>query len=127
MTSNTLTTPSIYTVEEVATFLRVSEESVLRTIREGRLRAIKVGRTQGGSPEYRILQADLDAFLSEDRGVHTAEEVANFLGLNKVTVYRYIREGRLKATRTGSRNYRITQRDLDEFIAKNRTATEEDS
>ena len=45
-----------YTVEQVAARLQVHPKTVLRYIREGRLRATRIGRP------YRVLGADLEAF-----------------------------------------------------------------
>jgi excisionase family DNA binding protein len=46
----------VYTVEQFAERLKVHPKTVLRFIKEGRLRAVKVGRA------YRILRSDLEAF-----------------------------------------------------------------
>jgi len=45
----------------------------------------------------------------------TAREVASILKLNILTVYEYIRKGKLKAVKFG-RNYRIEEKNLDKFI-----------
>jgi excisionase family DNA binding protein len=47
---------TLQTVEQAAQRLRLHPKTVLRAIREGRLRATRVGKS------YRILQSDLDAF-----------------------------------------------------------------
>lgn len=46
----------LYTVEQVAERLKLHPKTVLRAIREERLRATRVGKS------YRILKGDLDAF-----------------------------------------------------------------
>jgi excisionase family DNA binding protein len=46
----------VYTVEQFAERLKLHPKTVLRFIREGRLRAVKLGRS------YRILRSDFDAF-----------------------------------------------------------------
>lgn len=46
----------IYTVEQFAERLKLHPKTVLRFIREGRLRAVKVGRS------WRILRSELEAF-----------------------------------------------------------------
>ena len=46
----------VYTVEQFAEHLKLHPKTVLRFIREGRLRAVKVGRS------YRILRSELEAF-----------------------------------------------------------------
>jgi excisionase family DNA binding protein len=53
-------------VAEVASLLRVSNMTVYRLIKNGELSAIRVGKN------YRIRQADLDAYLSG--GVVQAEQ-----------------------------------------------------
>ena len=50
----------------------------------------------------------------------TPEQVAQILQLHVLTIYSYIRQGKLDAVRFG-RNYRITPKDLDRFIHSNRT------
>jgi excisionase family DNA binding protein len=55
--------------------------------------------------------------------VHTAlyspDQVAQLLNLHVRTVRRYIREGRIKASRIG-KQYRISESDLDGLVAANR-------
>ena len=48
----------VYTVKEVAEMLRVSEMSISRYIKAGKLKAIKVGKM------YRINEKDLKAFIA---------------------------------------------------------------
>ena len=57
------------------------------------------------------------------REIMTPEQVAGYLQLNKDTVYRLIRQGRLAATRIG-RTYRIPREDLEEFLVANSSRTE---
>ena len=50
----------------------------------------------------------------------TPEQVAQILQVHVLTIYSYIRRGKLDAIRLG-RNYRITPKDLTRFIESNRT------
>lgn len=52
---------------------------------------------------------------------HTVEQVAERLGLHPKTVLRFIREGRLRATRVG-KSYRIVASDLDVFAGVDTSA-----
>lgn len=47
----------------------------------------------------------------------TAKEVADILKLNIMTIYEYIRNGKLQAVKFG-RNYRIDEEDLNKFIKR---------
>ncbi len=47
--------------------------------------------------------------------LYTTEEVANYLGLTRRTIYTYIEQGKLRAKKVG-REYRITQSSLDAFL-----------
>lgn len=47
----------------------------------------------------------------------TVKEIARLLRLNSLTIYEYIRSGRLSAIRFG-RNYRVAKSDLSHFIDK---------
>ena len=49
----------------------------------------------------------------------TPEQVAQILQVHVLTVYTYIRRGKLDAIRLG-RNYRINPKDLARFIESNR-------
>ncbi|MFH1652752.1 MAG: helix-turn-helix domain-containing protein [Pseudomonadota bacterium] len=59
----------------------------------------------------------------EEEHLYTPEEIAKQLKLNKRTIYRYIREGKLKAAKFG-RVYRTTKTQLDSFIAQSVDADE---
>lgn len=52
---------------------------------------------------------------------HSAEQVAEMLGLHVRTVRNYVRDGRLKAVRIG-KQYRIAPEDLDAFTGLPRSA-----
>jgi len=58
--------------------------------------------------------------MNTNTNLLTPEQVAGILQLHVLTVYSYIRRGRLNAIRLG-RCYRITPQDLDLFIETNRT------
>lgn len=47
--------------------------------------------------------------------IMTVEQVADYLQLNKLTVYKYLREGRLPASKLG-KSYRIRKSDVDWFL-----------
>ncbi len=57
------------------------------------------------------------------REVMTPEQVAEYLQLNKDTVYRLIRQRKLAATRIG-RAYRIVKEDLEAFLSTYSTRAE---
>jgi excisionase family DNA binding protein len=59
-------------------------------------------------------------FQSEtNNNLLTPEQVAGILQVHILTIYGYIREGKLDAIRLG-RSYRITHQDLEQFIESNR-------
>lgn len=49
-------------------------------------------------------------------GMLSPQEVADELGVSRVVVWRWIRQGKLKAVKLTERTYRISKDDLDEFI-----------
>src|SRR5437867_10661964 len=55
--------------------------------------------------------------------VMTPEQVADLLQINPATVYRYIRQNRLEASRLG-RHYRITRQAVDRFLRSNSNASD---
>ena len=51
----------------------------------------------------------------------TPKQVAKRLGLkSEFTIYRYIKAGKLKAIKLTARNFRIDEKDLNEFIKKHK-------
>ena len=52
--------------------------------------------------------------------IMTPEQAAEYLQVSRETVYRYIRQGRLVASRL-SRTYRVPKRNLDLLLWENRT------
>jgi excisionase family DNA binding protein len=49
----------------------------------------------------------------------TVEQVADYLQLNKLTIYKYIREGRLPAVKIG-KVYRVRRPDIEAFLESKR-------
>lgn len=60
-------TETLFTVEAAAEQLRLHPKTILRFIREGRLRATKVGR------QYRILRSDLNTLVGDNAPVRRRE------------------------------------------------------
>ena len=54
----------LLTLKETAKYLRVSERSILRYIKAGRLRAFGIG-------QWRIKESDLEEFLKENSNTKT--------------------------------------------------------
>ncbi|MFC1914876.1 helix-turn-helix domain-containing protein [Chloroflexota bacterium] len=57
--------------------------------------------------------------MKDNNKLLTPEQVAHILQLHVLTVYGYIRRGKLDAIRLG-RSYRIIPKDLKRFIESNR-------
>lgn len=53
----------------------------------------------------------------------TAEEAAKILKVNIMTIYRYIKVGKLRAYKIG-RVFRIKRRDFEEFLEKHKAKVE---
>ncbi|MFH0887481.1 MAG: helix-turn-helix domain-containing protein, partial [bacterium] len=57
--------------------------------------------------------------MSKLEDINTPEQVAEYLKLNKNTVWKYIREGTMPAVKLGNK-YRVNKIDILDFISKNR-------
>ncbi len=55
-----------------------------------------------------------------DKKYYTAKELAKMLGLNVMTIYRYINAGKLKAYKIG-KEFRIDKSEFDRFMHKSKT------
>lgn len=60
---------------------------------------------------------DFDPLSNREQGLLGVEEVARYLGVGPVTVYRWCRRGRLPCMKVG-RNWRIRREALEEFLKK---------
>jgi len=56
--------------------------------------------------------------LADEHGYYSVSEAAALLGVNRVTVWRWIRTGRLRASRVGARTTRIARRDLERALTR---------
>lgn len=54
--------------------------------------------------------------MDKRKNYFNTEEVANEIGVNVITIRRYIHNGKLKASRVGERLFRISRDDLKEFL-----------
>ena len=55
--------------------------------------------------------------MTELREVMTPKQVANYLQLHPITIYRYINEGRIAAAKIGGR-YRIKREAVERFLTQ---------
>ena len=69
----------VYTVEQFAERLKLHPKTVLRFIRDGRLRAVKVGKS------YRIVRSDLEAMMGVAAGGATSIRVTSIVDLKDVS------------------------------------------
>lgn len=56
---------------------------------------------------------------AEDIKVYTLQEVADIMKVSRQTIYNYVTNKRLRATKYG-KEYRVTDADLQEFIKNGR-------
>lgn len=70
-------------------------------------------------PEYGETKPGCEALSMESSNLLTPEQVAGILQVHVLTVYSYIRRGKLDAIRLGQ-SYRIIPQDLALFIESNR-------
>jgi putative molybdopterin biosynthesis protein len=55
-----------------------------------------------------------------DKEFYTAEELADKLRVNVMTIYRYIKAGKLEAYKIG-KEFRIAEKDYEKFIRASKT------
>ncbi len=58
--------------------------------------------------------------MDTTRELMTPEQVADYLQISRETVYRYIRDGRLRASKMG-RQYRVTKTNVDRLLEDSST------
>ena len=80
------------------------------TVAERRAEAATTGREVG--------RARMTLVTVDERGYYNISDAAALLGVSRVTVWRWIRDGRLPASRLGHRTIRIRREDLDRLPAQ---------
>ncbi|MFA5793921.1 MAG: helix-turn-helix domain-containing protein [Candidatus Brocadiia bacterium] len=98
--------PGLMTLKEVCEYLGLSRFTIYRLINVKKLPAVKLGG------RWQFLQSEVRQFLTHSRdvpghvlgmnfegGVMTLNQVAQALGVNRRTIYRLVREGKLPATK----------------------------
>lgn len=58
--------------------------------------------------------------MNQEKEFYKAEDLAKMLEVNIMTIYRYIKSGRLKAYKLG-REFRIDKNEFQSFLEKNKT------
>jgi excisionase family DNA binding protein len=111
----------LYTIEQAADILGLSEKETTRLISLGEIQAVLVGK------KIRVTQKSLDSFESalisakpsaEGPILYSAEQVAEILQLSLDNVWKLLKEKRIKGfkIREGRSSWRIPKDALDEFI-----------
>jgi len=103
-----------YNQLQLADRLQINRVYVARLIKEGRLRAKKIGRS------YRIRQNDIEFFLGTriNQKFYTIYNVATILKIHRTTVSRLIHENKLKAVKIG-RFFIIPEKEFKKLINQN--------
>ena len=86
---------------------------------KARKRAEKFQQTQktvSGAQEALPRPAETSLNIIQDKEFLTVDEVAKLLRMSKATVYRIIKEGKLKAVKISERNTRIQRREIDKMF-----------
>jgi len=111
----------LYTIEQTADILGLSEKETTRLISLGEIQAVLVGG------RIRITQESLDKFESalisskpsaERPILYSAEQVAEILQLSLDNIWKLLKEKRIKGfkIREGRSSWRIPKDALDEFV-----------
>jgi len=58
--------------------------------------------------------------MTQQKDFYTTQELADKLGVNVMTIYRYIKAGRLKAHKIG-KEFRIARAEFEKFLKKTST------
>ncbi len=61
-------------------------------------------------------------YSTNKKEFYTAQELANILKVNIMTIYRYIKAGKIKAYKIG-KEFRIEKKEFDNFLDKVKTKT----
>ena len=117
---------SLWTVGDVAAFLKVSDTQVLEWVKEGKLPSIDVFGEQRFEPGQVVgavrpqSTAALSRCVSEAVTLISLNNLCSAVGLHRTTIYRKVRAGRFpRPVRLGARRraWRVT--DVEQWILAN--------
>jgi excisionase family DNA binding protein len=109
------------TVKDVCSRLNVSTRTVYRLIKSGKLSAKRI------AGQWRFEQRDVDRLLIYKTpskyvvkpDLMTLNEVCEYLGLSRFTIYRLVKDKKLFAVKSGGR-WRFSKDDIKRFLTRNR-------
>jgi len=78
--------PEVLNVKEVADLLRVTEQTVYNMIRDGRLKAVKMGR------EWRFMRQDIESILNPDNEEGTLAARGDMSSNDKETIQKVMED-----------------------------------
>jgi excisionase family DNA binding protein len=104
----------LLTVRELADHLQLNQQTVRNWINAGELQSVKLGRAVRIPRQAAVTLAGGDGW--EMPQLMTVEQVADFLRVDKQTVYNWIDAGILEAFSLGERRVRIKKSVLKELI-----------
>ena len=61
----------------------------------------------------------MSSLITSDHNLMYVHEIAAMFRISKMSVYRLIQTGELRAMRVGQRGYRIRREDLERYVADN--------
>ena len=64
--------------------------------------------------------------MAEKMKVYTIEELVEVLQVTRRTIYNYLKEGKLKAVKMG-KYWRVTEKQLEEFLTPSNTSNRKES
>ncbi len=116
---------TLYTIKEVAEYMKSSERSVRNMINKGKIKAYRIGK------QFRISSVDLDEYMSnpyredeilfDENGerLYTPQEAARLLMYTVKTIYKDLDEGKLHNVGIG-RQKRIRESELMQVLRSQR-------
>ena len=112
--------PNYISTAELAKFLGISQVAVCKRIKNGQIKAVKIGRSYGipesyvqeHFPEYQSHKLEIDEYIS-------LMEAASLLGITRMAVYNRVKQGKIPAKRVG-RHYVVAREHVEQALKTKR-------
>jgi excisionase family DNA binding protein len=98
----------LYDTKEAMALLGVSQQSLRRAIKSGRIKTVRLGRL------LRITSEELEKLVRGDKVLLTAQEAAEILGVSTFMIRELIKSGKIDAFRLANKGpFKIPKSEID--------------
>lgn len=108
-----LKTKPLFDAKEVCALLDITEPTLRRAIKAGKIKTIYIGRF------YRIPSKEIERYLQDDQKLLTVQEAAKLLSVSAITIRSLIKSEKIRAFRlVGKGRFKIAKSEIERITTE---------